>query len=74
MISRERKQTFRSGINSGHLKFSNLILRTLWISVVVLTEVSGFNVDTRTAVVHQGPNGSMFGFSVAMHRDRDFSW
>lgn len=33
-----------------------------------------FNVDTQSAIVHQGPSGSYFGYTVAQHRDRGVSW
>lgn len=54
-----------------------------WLSVYIVVVtlmaaefhvVIGFNVDTEHVVRYQGAKGSMFGFSVAEHRDRGTSW
>ena len=33
-----------------------------------------FNLDTENAVVYQGDRDSLFGFSVAAHRDQQTGW
>ena len=35
---------------------------------------AAFNLDTDSAVVYQGEGGSLFGFSVAAHRDQGRGW
>lgn len=37
-------------------------------------QVLAFNIDTQSAIVHQGPANSYFGYSVAQHRDRGVNW
>ncbi|XP_019644414.1 PREDICTED: uncharacterized protein LOC109485312 [Branchiostoma belcheri] len=45
--------------------FPSVVCLLFWSLPLV---VSGFNLDTDRAAVRSGPEGSFFGFSVAMHR------
>lgn len=33
-----------------------------------------FNLDTNSAIVHSGPDDSFFGYTVAVHKDRNDNW
>ena len=45
-------------------------LLLLWVT----GSVTSFNLDPDTGVVYTGQPGSLFGFSVAAHRDRNKGW
>ena len=47
---------------------SALLAPLLWAAV------SGFNLAPGQAAVFQGDPGSLFGFSVAAHRDQQTGW
>lgn len=36
--------------------------------------IHSFNIDVPSVITHRGPSSSMFGFSVAQHRDSNVSW
>ncbi|KAH9423941.1 hypothetical protein DERP_005526 [Dermatophagoides pteronyssinus] len=36
--------------------------------------INAFNLDTFTALIQRGPTDTYFGFSVALHKDRNVSW
>lgn len=40
----------------------------------LVTPAHSFNIDVPSVITHRGPSSSMFGFSVAMHRDSNISW
>ena len=48
---------------------------TLIVSIFfTIASVQGFNIHTDDFVMHRGQKGSMFGFSVAQHKDGDGNW
>ena len=47
----------------------------LLITLVMLRHIGvAFNVDTLTAVIHEGAPHSMFGYSVAQHTEHSTHW
>ena len=58
--------TLWPGFIMSHLVTSLLLL---WV-----TGVTSFNLDPGHGVVYTGQPGSLFGFSVAAHRDRNKGW
>lgn len=55
-----------------------LTLLSLSVNLVIVCRlvdpVAAFNLDTQSAIVHHGPEGSYFGYTVAQHKDRGVSW
>lgn len=47
-----------------------------WAFVLLISKnpTRAFNIDIQSAIVHQGPANSYFGYSVAQHKDRGVSW
>lgn len=55
--------------------FSDAIIMLLLTLVASLFQVTrAFNIDLDTALIHRGPPGTYFGFSVSQHKDGRASW
>jgi hypothetical protein len=50
-------------------KFTRMLLLLL-----IVSRVECFNVDVVNYIRHELYNGSMFGFSVALHQEQQRSW
>nr|AAC23572.1 alpha integrin subunit SU2 [Lytechinus variegatus] len=50
------------------------ILLLSFYAILLLDSTAGFNFDLRAPLKFDGPDGSMFGFSVAQHRDGNTDW
>lgn len=42
--------------------------------LLIVNQSSAFNLDVVNYIRHEGQNGSMFGFSVALHQEAQRSW
>lgn len=55
--------------------FSTLVLSIVQFLILNHSQVSqAFNVDTASPLIHKGPDGSYFGFTVAEHRNQGQLW
>ncbi|XP_054716123.1 LOW QUALITY PROTEIN: integrin alpha-PS2-like [Uloborus diversus] len=53
---------------------TSAMCRLIGILLMYTAVVSGFNIDTKSAVIHRGRAESMFGFSVALYKDESSNW
>ena len=43
----------------------------IWIYLIYVTFTTGYNLESRLPLCKTGEEGSMFGFSVVMHKTSD---
>ncbi|GFO14766.1 integrin alpha-ps2 [Plakobranchus ocellatus] len=73
-------QTFQGQTHYHRPRTSKICLSQVMAFVIAALMVAwapsvvGFNVDLKTAVVHEGPRDSMFGYAVAQHIDQSTNW
>ncbi|NP_999642.1 alphaP integrin precursor [Strongylocentrotus purpuratus] len=53
---------------------ARFLLLSFCTTLVLLDSTVAFNFDLRAPVKFDGPQGSLFGFSVAQHRDQNTDW
>ena len=60
---------------SGQSLFSKMLplFATIWLTLNAMT-TKGFNVDLDNVIQYHGDSKSMFGFSVAEHKEQGRSW
>ena len=46
----------------------------LLLLLITVPSYKSFNIDTDTSLIHRGPPGTYFGFSVSQHKDGRASW
>lgn len=50
------------------------LIGLLIAQLLLINELHSFNLDVNNYIRHEGQNGSMFGFSVALHQEQQRSW
>ena len=46
-------------------------MNCIWIYLIYVTFTTGYNLENRLPLCKTGEEGSMFGFSVVMHKTSD---
>ena len=51
-----------------------LLITQFLLLFLFVNEINSFNLDVVNYIRHEGPDDSMFGFSVALHQEQQRSW
>ena len=67
------------GKDSSSWQYNNMTMATVIKLVIIIVVqlgglVTAFNIDVDSVVVYKGEEDSLFGFSVASHRDQGNGW
>lgn len=58
--------------------YATWLRKTSLISILIVSffmpSINTFNLDTANYIRHEGEPESMFGFSVALHKEQQRSW
>lgn len=56
-------------------KIIGLLIRVvLLLQLFFVYNINSFNLDVANYIRHEGQDGSMFGFSVALHQEQQRRW
>ena len=66
------------GKDSSSWQYNSMTMATVIKLVIIIVQLLGlvtaFNIDVDSVVVYKGEEDSLFGFSVASHRDQGNGW
>lgn len=57
-----------------NIMFKVFLLTTAILAITKVGHIAAFNVDVENFIKHDGLDDSMFGFSVALHKEQQTSW
>lgn len=60
--------------NRRKMKSKTGLVVSQLLLLLLINESHCFNLDVNNYISHEGQNGSMFGFSVALHQESQRSW
>lgn len=61
-------------LNACALRHATIVVCVFILSIIVIPSINAFNLDTVNYIRHEGEPDSMFGFSVALHKEQQRSW
>jgi len=63
-----------SGVVERRQTFFKMLTLYVWLTIYASRTISAFNVDKENVIQYHGESQTMFGFSVAEHKEQGRSW